>query len=244
MGGGRREGAGRIRLPQCQRTDLLFRAGYPRGRVGWRWVQGRQKGGRLHSSARATVRAAGERRRRRACSPRRSHNADRSRHAALGRSADGKEAADTVSFFSCPLKVSRGIQQPPSLRSLEAVRATSADNKKTKSRAYCFLVRCSATPSDWADDAERSHRREWQRPVRASGRPGAKAAGPCLVRPRVALRPDEALEEYGHHGPSRRSHHHSIIRHHNTSLASLPSENTHRALQCAGVANTGATAAP
>ena len=148
VGGGRREGAGRIGPPRCQRTDLLFWAGYPRGRVGWRWVQGRQKGGRLHSSARATVRAAGERRGPCACSPRRSHNADRSRHAALGRSADGRKQRTQSAFFSCRLcsyscappgsvkvrKVSRGIQQPPSLRSLKAVRATSADNKRTKCR--------------------------------------------------------------------------------------------------------------
>ena len=231
-----------------------------------------QKGAQLHSTARATVRAAGDRARTgwsagsapfatpiaRATLPWAVRPTGRKQRTQARCPFLLERETNSLSFFSCPLcsyscappgsvkvwKVSCGIEQPPSLRSLEAVRATSADNKKTKSRAYCFLVRCSATPSDWADDAERSHRREWQRPVRASGRPGAKAAGPCLVRPRVALRPDEALEEYGHHGPSRRSHHHSIIRHHNTSLASLPSENTHRALPCAGVANTGATAAP
>ena len=102
MGGGRREGPGRIRPPQCQRTDLLFWAGYPRGRVGWRWVQGRQKGGRLHSSARATVRAAGDGARtaclqpapfaqRRSLAPR-----------CLGPFGRREKAADTIRFLLVP----------------------------------------------------------------------------------------------------------------------------------------------
>jgi hypothetical protein len=45
----------------CECTDLLSRAGYPRRWEGWRWVQSRPRGGRLHSSAHATVRAQGSR---------------------------------------------------------------------------------------------------------------------------------------------------------------------------------------
>ena len=58
LGGG--EGAWQCgRPPRCQCADLLLRVGYPRRWEGWRWVQGRQTGGRLQSSARAKVRAQG-----------------------------------------------------------------------------------------------------------------------------------------------------------------------------------------
>ena len=56
--GARAHGHGAPRVAKC--ADLLLRVGYPRRWEEWRWVQGRQAGGRLQSSAQATVRAQGD----------------------------------------------------------------------------------------------------------------------------------------------------------------------------------------